>query len=367
MTRSVLGEAGQARFDDARFGAVRRLGELAQRERCEFALVCGDVFESNQVDRRTVTRALDALGSFPCPVYLLPGNHDPLDAGSLYRGSAFRQAAPAHVRVIENAEPREVVPGVELVGAPWLSRRPERNPVVDALTDLGPVGPLRILAAHGVLDCLVSGRRDASSIALAPLERAVREDRLHYAALGDRHSLTRLLDGRVCYAGTPVSTDWGESEPGRALVVELDRDGARGHVHAIDDWRFAGPERARLEGESDLAALAERLESLPGKERSVLRLELAGALDLHAAARLAALLERMRDLFAGLDLRDSELRIGAADSDLDSLELAGFAERAALRLREESAGTGDTADVARDALALLVRLAEGADLGRGES
>src|SRR5688572_10660461 len=162
MTRSVLGDEAQARFAQARIAVVRRLGELARAERCAFVLVCGDVFESSQVERRTLARALEALASVPVPVYLLPGNHDPLDAASLYRSAAFRDAAPAHVHVLADAQPRAVAPGVELVAAPWLSRRPAENPALGVLAQLGPPGPLRILAAHGGLDALTPERGDAT-------------------------------------------------------------------------------------------------------------------------------------------------------------------------------------------------------------
>ncbi len=39
-------------------------------------VVAGNVFESNQAQRQTVAGTLDALGSNPVPVYLLPGNLD---------------------------------------------------------------------------------------------------------------------------------------------------------------------------------------------------------------------------------------------------------------------------------------------------
>ena len=55
-------------------------------------LACGDVFESSQIERRTLARALEAIASIPVPVYLLPGNHDPLDAASVYHSAVFRDA-----------------------------------------------------------------------------------------------------------------------------------------------------------------------------------------------------------------------------------------------------------------------------------
>ena len=54
MTRRYLAEGSQERYNQARFDAVRTMGRLAKEESCQFMLVCGDVFESNQVDRKTV-------------------------------------------------------------------------------------------------------------------------------------------------------------------------------------------------------------------------------------------------------------------------------------------------------------------------
>ncbi|HKA16265.1 MAG TPA: metallophosphoesterase [Myxococcota bacterium] len=358
MTRSVLGDEAQARFADARIAVVRRLGELARAERCAFVLVCGDVFESSQVERRTLARALEAIASIPVPVYLLPGNHDPLDAASVYRSAAFRNAAPDHVHVLDDVRPRAVAPGVELLGAPWLSRRPAQNPALAALAALGPAGPLRILAAHGGADALTPDRRDASLLPLAPIERAIAEDRIHYAALGDRHSTTRVgSTGRIWYAGAPEPTDFDEREPGQALVVELDRAGVSTAPHRVAAWRFAQPGPIDLDTPDDLDALADRLFDLGAKERTALRLELRGALDLRGGARLEAILDRARDLFAGLDVRDAELRIAAREADLDGLALAGFAARAVSRLSAAARGSAPEAVAARDALALLVRLA----------
>ena len=359
MTRSVLGDEAQARFADARIAVVRRLGELARAQRCEFALVCGDVFESSQIERRTLARALEAIASIPVPVYLLPGNHDPLDAASVYHSAVFRDAAPAHVHVLADARPREVAPGVELIGAPWPSRRPARNPALDALESLGSSGPLRILAAHGGVDVLTPDRRDASLLPLAPIERAIAQGWVHYAALGDRHSLTRVgASGRIWYAGTPEPTDFDEREPGFALVVELDRDDVRSEPHHVGTWRFARSAPVALDRDDDLDALADRLSDFDAKERTALRLELRGSLDLRGAARLEALLDRARDLFAGLDVRDAELRIAARDADLEGLALAGFAARAVARLAEEARGDAPGSVAARDALALLIRLAD---------
>ena len=60
MTRHFLSEGAQERYSQARFDAIRTMGRIAKEENCQFMLVCGDAFESNQVDRKTVARALEA-------------------------------------------------------------------------------------------------------------------------------------------------------------------------------------------------------------------------------------------------------------------------------------------------------------------
>ena len=80
MTRHFLAGEAQARFDGARIDAIRTIGALAEDEGCAFVVVCGDVFESNQVSRQVILRAFEAMGASPqVTFYLLPGNHDPLE------------------------------------------------------------------------------------------------------------------------------------------------------------------------------------------------------------------------------------------------------------------------------------------------
>jgi DNA repair exonuclease SbcCD nuclease subunit len=63
MTRHFFSEGIQERFAQSRFDAIRELGRIAEGEDCHFMVVCGDVFESNLIDRKTVSRVLKALNA----------------------------------------------------------------------------------------------------------------------------------------------------------------------------------------------------------------------------------------------------------------------------------------------------------------
>jgi DNA repair exonuclease SbcCD nuclease subunit len=67
------------------------------------------------------------------PVYLLPGNHDPLDASSVYTGPLFTSECPHNVIVLDRAGVHEVRPGVEIVAAPWRSKAPTTDLVAGVL------------------------------------------------------------------------------------------------------------------------------------------------------------------------------------------------------------------------------------------
>ena len=245
------------------------MGRIAKEEKCQFMLVCGDAFESNQVDRKTVARALEALKDVPVPVYILPGNHDPLNAASVYRSSTFIERKPAHVHVIENAMPLKVADDVEMVGAPWMSKRPVANPVEEALSTLSPAsGITRICMAHGAVDQLTPDPESAGIIAVAALERAIGEGKVHFVALGDRHSLTKVGAGeRIWYSGTPEATDFSETRSGFALVVEVGDGRVATKEVQTGKWRFIERERVDLNTGGDVEALRKALEEIENKER----------------------------------------------------------------------------------------------------
>jgi DNA repair exonuclease SbcCD nuclease subunit len=362
MTRHFLSEDdAQPKFTQARFEVIRALGRVAREESCEAIVVSGDVFESNQVDRRTVVRALDALAEVSVPVFLLPGNHDPLDAGSVYRSRAFLDHRPPHVTVLEGGPPLTLRPGLELVGAPWRTKRPLRDLVGELLRELPPCPPglVRICVGHGGVAELSGFRDNPSQIDLAGAECAIAEGRIHYLALGDRHSTTSVgASGRIWYAGTPESTDYDEVDPGNVLVVELGPDGARVVPRHVGKWRFRLRERVDLASAEDVAALEEWLGTLDAKDRTIVKLCLAGQLSLRLRARLDEALRHARELLAAVELRDAALVTVPEDHDFSEIELAGFARAGVDALRAAAQLGGDAGGTARDALALLVRLAE---------
>ena len=363
MTRHFLSPEAQARFTVARFDAVRSVGRLAEEHGASFVVVGGDVFETNQVDRQIVVRALDAMAGFPeITFYLLPGNHDPLDAGSVFTSNTFTSRRPDNVVVITDSEPIPVEPGVEIIGAPWFSKHPDSDLVTRATADLPADGTIRIVVGHGGVDTLAPDPDNPALITVANLEVGLDDGRFHYVALGDRHSST-VVDtaGRIRYSGAPEPTDFREVEPGNVLLVDIDADCANVEVLRTGTWEFTFAQ-FELAGVEDCQRVADFLQGLPDKQNTVVKLGLVGTLSLAAYGELEATLDHHRDLLAGLVTSDSrsELAVIPSDDDLAAMDLKGFGREALDELFALATGETDERASAQRALELLYRLQGGA-------
>jgi DNA repair exonuclease SbcCD nuclease subunit len=365
MTRHFLEGEAQPRYSAARRDAVAGLGALAAECGAEFVVVSGDVFEDNQLAPRVVSQSLEAMRAIGVPVYLLPGNHDPLDASSVYTSALFAAECPENVIVLDRAGSHQVRPGVEIVAAPWRSKRPTADLTAEVLAGLPGDGVTRIVVAHGGVDILDPDPTRPSLIRTGVVHEAIERGAVHYIALGDKHSRTAVGDtGRVWYPGSPEVTNFDdiESDPGHVLVVDIDESDPGRPVsvsaYHVGRWRFLTLRR-QVDDSRDIADLDINLDLLPDKDRTVVRLVLSGTLTVTDRAGLDGCLDKYSRLFAWLGLweRHCQLAVVPADGEFTDLGIGGFAASAVEEL-VAAARSGDraTAQDAQAALGLLLRL-----------
>ncbi|WP_322859170.1 exonuclease SbcCD subunit D [Mycobacterium europaeum] len=367
MTRHFLAGDAQPRYSAARRDAVAGLGALAAEVGAEFVVVSGDVFEHNQLPPRVVGQSLEAMRAIGIPVYLLPGNHDPLDASSVYTSALFTTERPDNVIVLDRAGAHQVRPGLEIVAAPWRSKAPTTDLVAEVVEQLTPEPVTRILVAHGGVDVLDPDRDKPSLIRLAALDDALATGTVHYVALGDKHSRTRVGDtGRVWYSGAPEVTNFDdvESDPGHVLIVDIDETDPHRAVTVesrhVGRWRFVTLHR-QVDTSRDIADLDMNLDLMTEKDRTVVRLALTGSLTVTDRAALDACLDKYARLYAWLGLweRHTDLAVIPADGEFSDLGIGGFAAAAVDELVATAReGDSETAVDAQAALALLLRLTD---------
>ncbi|MCW2512767.1 MAG: double-strand break repair protein Mre11 [Mycobacterium sp.] len=366
MTRHFLNGEAQPRYSAARRDAVAGLGALAAETGAEFVVVAGDVFEHNQLAPRDVSQSLEAMRAIGVPVYLLPGNHDPLDASSVYTSALFAAERPDNVVVLDRAGVHQVRQGLEIVAAPWRSKRPTTDLLGDVLEGLTADGVTRVVVGHGGVDLFEPDRDKPSLIRLATVEAALARGAVHYVALGDKHSRTNVgSTGRIWYSGSQEVTNYDhiEPDPGHVLVVDVDEDDPARAVHVegrrVGRWRFITLRRS-VDGARDVVDLDINLDQLPDKERTVVQIALTGTLTVTDKAKLDDCLDKYARLFAALGTwdRETDIAVLPADGEFDDLGIGGFAASAVDELVATARSGGERSDDARAALGLLLRLTD---------
>lgn len=362
MTRRFLTPEAQSRFTDARIQAIRTIGAVARERSAQFVVVAGDVFESNLVDRQLVLRTLEALREAAVTFYLLPGNHDPLDAGSVFRANAFVNNRPSNVIVLDG-EAIEVAPDAWIVPAPWRSKKQTCDPIAEACSAAADLVGTKIVVGHGGSDAYAPDPDRADLIRTAAAEACIASGAVHYIALGDRHSRTAIgSTGRIWYSGAPEPTEYRENDPGLVLDVTLDANAIQVEPVKVATWRFTESTEVAIDSAADVERLRTWLDGLTGKERTILNLGFTGTVSMAVAAALDETIEDFRPMFGAIETRtgDSNLVVMPSESDFSSLGLSGFAASAAEELGDLAAQPGGQSREARDALALLHRLVRAA-------
>ncbi|MBN8726216.1 MAG: metallophosphoesterase [Xanthomonadales bacterium] len=331
----------------ARFEVVERLAALARGEAVDAVFVAGDVFDQQGVADTTLRRLVNAMQGFEGPWLLLPGNHDAALADSVWKRLQRLAILPANVHLLLEPGVREFPEaGFAVLAAPLVQRhtRDDLTAWFDGAET--PAGLARVGIAHGSVAGVLPEAADSPNPVAAGRAASARLD---YLALGDWHG-ARRVDGRTWYSGTPEQERFKDNDPGNVLLVELDAPGAEPRVRSQRVGRFRWHECSRrIDGSAALDDLATELARFGPDD--VLRLSLAGMLDVAGNARLGDVLDAARARLHVLEADASALRLEPTAADLAALQvdgvLAGLVEE--LRGMQEPAGS----QVAGEALKIL--------------
>ncbi len=323
-----VGAVGQ-RVRDERLATARRVVQAAKNANADFILVAGDTFEDNGVDRVLIQKVADILAEFGSPVYVIPGNHDPLVPGSVWEHPAWKSHRQIHI--LTQADPVEV-PGGLLYPCPARENRSGRNPAAWINTD-GARG-IRIGLAHGTVEGVFHEESDYP----IPRDAALRTG-LDYLALGHWHStaLYSVPDGsvRMAYSGTHEPTKFGERDSGNVLLVEIPGAGAPSVVTSVHvgglRWTVIEED---LREPGDLVRVREKIEALENPKTTLLDLRLGGLLSAEDRDELLRLQELLTARFLCGRINAALLRPSPQDDSWLAGLPAGVVREAAARLRE---------------------------------
>jgi DNA repair exonuclease SbcCD nuclease subunit len=222
---SQFDEPDRITLSRARLDVIDAILAAAERNGADAVLCAGDLFEDPTPDREwwePLARKLSGAASRR-PVFLLPGNHDPLQPGSVYHPDhAFRRGLPAWVHVVDRDDFTFPLNEVAVLHArPCRSRAGQQDPAL-ALPRREPGDErIRIGMVHGstfdAVDCQTN----------FPIARdAAARQGFDYLAIGDTHSFRNVPpDARppVVYPGAPEATTFGEADAGNVVIVFVSR------------------------------------------------------------------------------------------------------------------------------------------------
>ncbi len=348
-------EEDETKLTRARIDAVDRVLGLAESFGVDAVLCAGDLFDEPSPAEswwRGLLRLFERRNWRDRPVFLLPGNHDPLQPESVWsEDHPFRRGLPTWVHVVDrdNYEfplSEEAV----LYGAPCRSQA--------GADDLASRLPLREPGDRRIRIGLVHGQTFdmAGHQTNFPIALDAAEQRgLSYLAIGDTHAYRELPPkaSPAVYPSAPEATTFGEKDTGFAVVVFFPRLGRPPLIqkHPIARWRWCDEQCSSLD---ELEALRTR-----DLKDCVLRLTLTMEVNVRELDRVEAILVELRGNEAthgraGVLLLDrTGLELNASDTSGFDADLPEVLKSVAARLQGQAQASDGT--VAKRALYHLYR------------
>ncbi|MGE3075489.1 MAG: exonuclease SbcCD subunit D [Dehalococcoidia bacterium] len=211
-----------------------RVIELANTQNADALLIAGDFFDNDRVAPETVEFAAKTIAQFEGQTFLIPGNHDPMDPGSIYWRHDLEATAKRLTIVREHrgefVEPEGldlVLWGRAYIDTDWhfkpLNGLPER---ID--------NRWHIAMGHGHFV-----REDGEmhrSLLIKESEIAAASGHWDYFAFGHWEPHADVSTGGVTaiYSGAPMPLSDANRRAGMAAVVDFDDNGVRWQMHRVD-------------------------------------------------------------------------------------------------------------------------------------
>jgi DNA repair exonuclease SbcCD nuclease subunit len=211
----------------ARLAVLDRVFGVAEHYAVDAVLCAGDLFDEplppemwwKELAERLTRRAWKER-----PVFLLPGNHDPLLADSIWaQDHKFRSLLPPWVHVVDREDFAYTLPNdAVLYAVPCRSKAGQRDPTEQIPARAPGDARIRIGMVHG---STFDARDAQTNFPIAPDAALTRG--LDYLAIGDTHGFRfvppeRMLPPTV-YPGAPEPTAFDEKDPGNVAVVLINR------------------------------------------------------------------------------------------------------------------------------------------------
>lgn len=301
------------RVKQSTFQALTNLVEIALAEQVDFLVIAGDVYDLADRSLKAQIRfqqAMNKLADAGISVYIVHGNHDPMD------GKRARLNWPAGVHFY-SSEQVEVQRAVRADGKPLadIYGISYAQAAVTANLAVRFAKPAGALYSIGLLHANVDGDTGHDNYAPCTMRDLV-EAGMNYWALGHIHTRSILnVDPPIVYPGNIQGRNIKETGPKGVYVVDVSEFGeTKLKFHAVDSLRWF-QEELNIGGLQTEQELKDSLESKLAQIRQdaeerpcIVRLKLVGSTTLHSKVMKSAF-----QLELLTELREMQVRMAEED------------------------------------------------------
>ena len=240
MTYSKYPEVVREQLKNSRYECLQNMVDKAVEEGCEYFVVTGDMFETVNVKKSDVVKAIDILGSFSGgTVLIIPGNHD------FYTGDGNEQvwryfkdasAGYSNIVLLNEYEPRNF--GDIIVYPAFCDKKHSEENKLDWIKDSDiDTDRINIGIAHGAVEGLsldsegryfYMSKKELNDI---PVD-AWLIGHTHVPFPGDLKEDDDKEGYKIFNAGTHEQTDVGNNTEGCGFIITIDKADGKAAVKA---------------------------------------------------------------------------------------------------------------------------------------
>ena len=198
--------------------------DLAIQEDVDLLIIAGDLFDSNRPSRDVVDFAIQELRRAGRPIVMIPGNHDCLNAQSIYHQVDLPKACTNLLLIAHPEGERHQLSDQQLVlwGRGMVEHEPSYHPLAGIPRHQGDAW--HIALGHGFyMD------DDTPSYRSSPIyAREIRASGWDYIALGHCHAFQDVSQGSVTayFSGAPSFYPGAQGADGHVALVQFDAGAA---------------------------------------------------------------------------------------------------------------------------------------------
>jgi len=213
------------RYRDIIHQAFRTVIDVAIQENVDLLLIAGDLFDSNRPSADVVDFAIEELRRVGRPIVMIPGNHDCLQAQSIYRRVNLPGACPDLLLISHPDGEHHHLSSHNLIlwGRGMIEHEPTYHP-------LGGIPRRQGDAWHIALGHGFFMDDDVPSYRSSPIYAAeIRASGWDYLALGHCHAFSNVSQGSVTayYSGAPGFFPGVQGADGHVALVQLEAGESR--------------------------------------------------------------------------------------------------------------------------------------------